>query len=116
MTFWCTGCIQVYMWSYWHEFSDYKIPCKLKYDTEWTIFLLTLLSVDFCYEGEVTLARDDVTYVEYPTGESEVSGRAEVCVDGEFVGVCQGGPIDAGLVCNNLGFPGMVQKFFVHNE
>ena len=72
-----------------------------------SFFLLALLFVDRCSEG--TLNLDNTTYIEYPTSQEELSGRVEVCVDGEFVDICQGG-IDVRHVCSYFRYPGIVQK------
>ena len=57
----------------------------------------------------VTFSLGNMTYIEYPTGQEEQSGRVEVCADGELVDICQGG-IDVKHVCSYLQYPGIVQK------
>ena len=71
------------------------------------MYWLYVLSVDRCYDGDITL--DNYTYMDYPIGRQEYSGRVQICVDREFVDVCPGA-IDVGLVCSYLGFPGAVLK------
>ena len=70
--------------------------------------LKTLLySADTCPEGYVQLRNG--SQVKYPTGYSVASGRVVVCVNGEYVDVCQGS-ITAQEVCNGLQYTGTVEE------
>ena len=66
---------------------------------------LILLSVVQCLEESLMLSNS--IYISYPIGETEESGRVEICVDQEFVDICPGA-VDVGLVCSYLGYAGMV--------
>ena len=60
-----------------------------------------------CTEGDLEL-RNGFT-VEYPTGYRAASGRVEVCVNGEYVDVCQGS-ITAQAICTDMQYAGIVEQ------
>ena len=65
-----------------------------------------LSSADTCPEGYVQLRNG--SQAKYPTGYSVASGRVVVCVNGEYVDVCQGS-ITAQEVCTELKYAGTVE-------
>ena len=86
-----------------------RVFLKNEIKTLLTLNLLNtfLLFADTCPEGYVQLRNG--SRVEYPTGYSVASGRVVVCVNGEYVDVCQGS-ITAQEVCTGLEYAGTVEE------
>ena len=68
-----------------------------------TYFSCILSPVDTCSHGSIRLSNGSSS--NYPTGYGELSGRVEVCVNGEYFDVCSGS-VDVQQVCSRLGYPG----------